>query len=336
MKKRKIMDRIKASFASMKSNPDAFKSGLLSLIIPGLGQFRNKQKVKAAVFLGVFFLFILIEFATGGYVYIFTELSQYPGDKIYLIRDYGGMFSKGLWGLFTLGRVTAQTMYRGQLVTAFNKIIPWLSADNSVTLLGNGLIALVLLSLYIGVWVTSIRDAFTSRITILNTGVVETGKQYIKRIWVEMFPFIILLPTYKGNHQATFVKTKGIAINAYTKYQSAAHELARLMYSKAGFQAMVDNTAYPPSLKDGSALVPTLTAGGVQEQMMKGFLYSASEYTGTLPNNPNQTAMGAAYYQSFLNDCQISIWDGTKTIDQAIADLVTVSNAALAAANVAP
>jgi hypothetical protein len=52
--------------------------------------------------------------------------------------------------------------------------------------------------------------------------------------------------------------------------------------------------------------------------------------------NKNQTAMGAAYYQSFLNDAQIAVWDGTKTIDQAIADLVTVSDAALAAANVAP
>jgi arabinogalactan oligomer/maltooligosaccharide transport system substrate-binding protein len=144
------------------------------------------------------------------------------------------------------------------------------------------------------------------------------------------------LPTYKGEHQATFVKTKGISINAYTEFQSAAHELARLIYSQDGFQGMVDSTAYPPSLVEGSALVPTLTAGGVQEQMMKGFLYSASEFTGTLPLNKNQTAMGAAYYQSFLNDCQIAIWDGTKTIDQAIADLVTVSDAALAAANVAP
>jgi len=144
------------------------------------------------------------------------------------------------------------------------------------------------------------------------------------------------LPTYKGEHQATFVKTKGIAVNAYTEFQSAAHELARLIYSMDGFQAMVDHTSYPPSLADGSDLVPSLTAGGVQEQMMKGFLYSASEYVGTLPNNKNQTAMGAAYYQAFLNDAQISVWDGTKTIDQAIADLITVSDAALAAANVAP
>ena len=144
------------------------------------------------------------------------------------------------------------------------------------------------------------------------------------------------LPTYKGKHQATFVKTKGIAVNAYTEFQSAAHELARLIYSKDGFQKMVDKTAYPPSLATGSDIVPTLVAGGVQEQMMKGFLYSASEYVGTMPKNPNQTAMGAAYYQAFLNDAQIAVWDGTKTVDVAIADLITVSNAAIAAANVAP
>jgi len=195
MKKRKIMERIKDSFANIKANPDALKSALLSVFVPGLGQLRNKQKIKAAVFFGVFILFILVEVVTGGYIYVFSELQTYPGDKIYLIRDYGGIFSKGLWGLITLGAVTAQTMYRGELVSAYNKVIPWLSADNSVTLLGNGLIALILFSLYAGIWITSIRDAFTSKITILKSGKIETGQQYIKRIWVEMFPFIILLPT---------------------------------------------------------------------------------------------------------------------------------------------
>ena len=114
MKKRKIMERIKTAFATIKANPDALKSALFSTLVPGLGQLRNKQKIKAAVFFGVFILFILVEFTTGGYIYIFTELQTYPGDKIFLIRDYGGIFSKGLWGLITLGQVTAQTMYRGK------------------------------------------------------------------------------------------------------------------------------------------------------------------------------------------------------------------------------
>ena len=61
MEKKKLIDRIKTSFANIKANPDAFKSGLLSVLIPGLGQFRNKQKIKAAVFFGVFLVFILIE-----------------------------------------------------------------------------------------------------------------------------------------------------------------------------------------------------------------------------------------------------------------------------------
>jgi len=166
-------------------------------------------------------------------------------------------------------------------------------------------------------------------------GLVGTWMDLAKSETTTGSDFIIsALPTYKGKHQATFVKTKGIAINAYTEFQSAAHELARLIYSKDGFQGMVDKTAYPPSLVEGSKLVPTLAAGGVQEQMMKGFLYSATEYTGTLPNNKNQTAMGAAFYQPFLTDAQVAIWNGTKTIDKAITDLVTVSDAALAAANV--
>jgi len=195
MKKKSFIDRFKAMLGDFKANPDAFKSAIMSAFIMGSGQIRNKQKVKAAVFLGVLFFFILIELFTGGYIYMFTELSQYPGENIYIIRDYGGIFSKGLWGLFTLGKVVAQTMYRGNLVSAYNKVIPWLSADNSVSLLGQGLIAIVLLSLFAGVWITNVRDAYTSRKIILSSGKIETGKQYIKRIWVEMFPFIILLPT---------------------------------------------------------------------------------------------------------------------------------------------
>ncbi len=201
MKKKKLGVKIKAFFADIKANPDAFKSALLSLFIPGLGQLRNKQKSKFGLFFGVFIVLLLIEFLTGSYIYAIGELSQYPANStdmftsINFFRDYGGIFTKGMWGLFTLGQIPIMSTYRGQVTVAFNKVLTWMSADNSMTLLGNGLIALVILLLFIGVWYFNVNDAYITRKRQKHNEAVETGKQYFKRIWTDMFPYIILLPT---------------------------------------------------------------------------------------------------------------------------------------------
>lgn len=184
--------------SDIKSNPDALKSAIQSALLMGLGQFRNKQKYKGLFFLSVLVLVVLIEVITGGYFYAFSELSQYPvgaDGQLYLIRDYGGFFTKGLWGLFSLGKVVAMTSYRGQLTETFNKIIPWLSGDNSITLLGNGLIALVVSSIVLSIYVFNIRDAYVTRKLFNKSGKQESDQDYIKRLWTDMFPYIILLPT---------------------------------------------------------------------------------------------------------------------------------------------
>lgn len=184
--------------ADIKANPDATKSAVLSFFIMGAGQFRNRQKSKGFVFLGVFVLALLVEVLTGGYFFAFSELSQYPagaGGQVYFIRDYGGIFTKGLWGLVTLGKITVMQPYRNAVTETFNKVIPWLSGDNSISLLGNGLIALVLLSILVGIWLINIKDAYATRKATNAGQAVETGKQYLKRLWTEMFPFIILTPT---------------------------------------------------------------------------------------------------------------------------------------------
>ncbi|TFG83067.1 MAG: sugar ABC transporter permease, partial [Erysipelotrichales bacterium] len=198
MKKKKFTQRWNELIQDIKHNPDAMKSAVMSFFVMGLGQFRNKQKAKGFSFLSVGLIALLTEFFTGGYIYLLTEISQYPADaggQIFLIRDYGGIFTKGIWGLITLGKVVRGAFYRGQVVETFNKVIPWLSADNSITLLGQGLIALVLVSLLAAVWIYNIRDAYTSRKTSIAHGKVETGKAYVKRLWVDMFPYIILIPT---------------------------------------------------------------------------------------------------------------------------------------------
>ena len=139
--------------------------------------------------------------------------------------------------------------------------------------------------------------------------------------------FISALPTFGGKNQTPFVKTKGFVINGYTKYRSAATELLRLVYSKGGFDALVTGTSYAPSLKDKSKFTPALVAGGYQEQMMKAFVYNYPEPAITLPNNPAKKAMDASYYDGALSAALQSIWDGSKTVDQAIALLVETTNA---------
>ena len=179
-----------------KIDKDALKSGIMSFFIMGLGQLRNKQKLKAVIFLSILLLVILIEVLTGSYQYYGSEIMTYPADNgsIYFFRDYGGFFTRSLWGLFTLGKLPLSTVYRGQQMETYNKIIPWLSADNSVTLLGNGLIALVIIALLATIWVIGIRDAYVTKKEYNKTKVIESSVSFFKRIWTELFAYIILVP----------------------------------------------------------------------------------------------------------------------------------------------
>lgn len=140
------------------------------------------------------------------------------------------------------------------------------------------------------------------------------------------------MPTYKGNQLTPFVKSKGWIINAYTSYQSASHELVRLIYSKAGFQAMVDSSTYGPLLKDDSSLMPEMDETSYNVQMMKAFKYNTPEPLYTFPKNQTKKGMDSVYYP-FMSNVLSQIWDGTKTVDEAIAELIELSDAAIAVDN---
>lgn len=143
---------------------------------------------------------------------------------------------------------------------------------------------------------------------------------------------ITRMPTFNGVQLTPFVKTKGFVINAYTRYRSAATELLRLVYSKEGFQAMVDNSAYAPSLIEGSTLTPTLVEDGVQSQFMRALPFNQPEPAFLLPNNPKMKAMDAAYYP-FMTAILQAVWNGELTIDQAVAELIVDSNEKIAINN---
>lgn len=150
----------------------------------------------------------------------------------------------------------------------------------------------------------------------------ETGNEYA----------ISVLPTWKGNHPSPFVKTKGFVINTHTKYQSAAMELMRLIYSAEGFQAMVDTSNYAPSLVEGSELTPDLTGKVVQEQFMSAFEFNYPEPAMNLPENPQMKAMDAAWY-GVIDQVAPLVWDGDMTIEEAVAEMIEISNAKIEEGN---
>ena len=98
------------------------------------------------------------------YEYPIYDLS--PNGEKYVVRDFGGFFTKGIWGLVTLGRVVLDQEYAGKIMTLNNYTSRWLTADNSTVLLGNGLITLVFVILYIMAWVLCVIDAIKERKSI--------------------------------------------------------------------------------------------------------------------------------------------------------------------------
>jgi len=193
----KPRDFFKSIVNAFKEHPKAFRRGLGSFFLMGYGQLRNKQWYKAVPLIAVLLFVIIIEVATSNYIYAFGgEISAYPAvGTLYFFRDYGGFFTKGIWGFFTLGELVLGDMYRGEQIVIFDKIFTWKSADNSQTLLGNGVIAIVITLMFITTWIAGIRDAYSSYIKIEEENVRETASEFIRRIWDDFFAYVIIIPS---------------------------------------------------------------------------------------------------------------------------------------------
>jgi arabinogalactan oligomer/maltooligosaccharide transport system permease protein len=164
----------------------------------GLGQARNKQWYKAIPLWVVLLFFVGVEIGTSNYIYaIFGEIGEFPAEgHLYFFRDYGGFFTKGLWGFFTLGEMVLGDIYRGEQIVIFDKVFTWKSADNSQVLLGEGVIAVTMVIMFITIWVIGIKDSFRSYLKNEEDGKVETAKEYFGRVWDEFFAYIIIIPSF--------------------------------------------------------------------------------------------------------------------------------------------
>ncbi|MCE5256227.1 MAG: sugar ABC transporter permease [Spirochaetaceae bacterium] len=130
----------------------------------------------------------------------FTATYKYPnyqpGEPQYVVRDFGGFFTKGIWGLFSLGRLVIGQPYAGGTIELYNKVTPWLSADNSVVLLGNGLICMAVLIVFVLLWVLGASDAYSTRKKIHATGEIQSFKEWWHTTWDSLYVYIVSAPSF--------------------------------------------------------------------------------------------------------------------------------------------
>jgi len=113
----------------------------------------------------------------------------------YPVRDYGGYFTRGIWGMVTLGALVIGNDYRGLTMEAFNADKPWASADDSSKLLARGLIASVVIAFLLFAWLMNILDAYKSRKQYLKTGTVQGFVEYVKDLWERSYVWILIAPS---------------------------------------------------------------------------------------------------------------------------------------------
>jgi len=134
------------------------------------------------------------------------------------------------------------------------------------------------------------------------------------------------MPTYKGVRLKPLLKVKSYVLNAYSKYPSAAAELLRLVFTKEGMQAMIDNSAYVPALKAGAKIAPDYSKDKVKNQMAYAFQSSYVEpVTIAMPGNPGKGAM-QVYYSIGMNQFYKDVWDGKLTPAEAQKAIVAAAD----------
>lgn len=148
-------------------------SAAVSIFVWGGGQFLFcKQKFKGMLFFLAQVLCIGIEIFTGYWLEYFSGMFQ-----DFSIRIHGGAFTRGIWGLITLGNKAGAK-----------------SGDHSTMLLIEGIISLIVLSFFLIIYIFNIKDAYRTAEQIEISGVYISSKEAMKKTSQKSFPYIILVP----------------------------------------------------------------------------------------------------------------------------------------------
>ena len=149
-----------------------YQSLFFSIVLWGSGQFFvKKERIKGLLlFLSQITLFG-IELITGYWLNLFAGQIEH-----FSIRLYGGFFTKGIWGLFTLGEVQGA------------------AGDNSTILMVKGIIAFIILVGFAVVYVYNLYDSLMPSIYLpdKDVGLKKTSRAKAKR---KMFPYLVLSPS---------------------------------------------------------------------------------------------------------------------------------------------
>ncbi|MEC1451539.1 ABC transporter permease subunit [Bacillus haynesii] len=124
------------------------KKALLLSIIPGLGQFYNKQWIK-----GLLFLLLGVSFFT----------------------VFGDLLNMGLWGLFTLGTEVPR--------------------DNSIFLLAEGIIAVIVTCFGLAVYYANLRDAYQNGKRRDEQKELSSLKEQYHHLMAQGYPYLISGPS---------------------------------------------------------------------------------------------------------------------------------------------
>ena len=176
----------------------ALLEALLSAVVWGSGQLLNKQYAKAAFFFFIQLLFVGIELNTGSWAVITRQAEAHFRNS--------GMFTRGIWGLVTLGEIERTT----SAVLIF---------DHSTMLMVSGLIAITVMLFFIAIYVWNIRDAYHTRIK-LTMGSAESSLQYFKRFLTGTFEYIAIAPGVIIIVFFSFIPIIFVILTAFTNYNT--------------------------------------------------------------------------------------------------------------------
>lgn len=148
-------------------------SVIMSAVIWGSGQFFiGRQRLKGLLFLLVQAAAIAAELASSYWIEVLTGQI-----KNFSFRLHGGFFTRGIWGLITLGEVQSGK-----------------NGDHSTMLLITGIISALVFIVLAGVYVFNIRDAYRTGKMLDETGSCPTSGEYFKNMYSRSFPYVILTP----------------------------------------------------------------------------------------------------------------------------------------------
>lgn len=149
-----------------------FVTAICSAVIWGSGQIINKQRLKGLMFFIVQAILVWVEMSTGTFAVI--------TGKVDMTFRNCGFFIKGIWGLVTLGEIPREN----------SSVLVY---DHSVMLLISGLIAGMILLIFMLIYIWNITDAYKSRKKIEH-GDAVSSIGYFKKLWHNSFEYIIITP----------------------------------------------------------------------------------------------------------------------------------------------